>query len=455
MAEATSAPPTGTGQPGLPVRVAPGGPVAPAPQTPVQQTSAQQMPVALPSRDSFAAPAYRGSGSDFDYMRDMQQAMVNDRQGTSALLLFLIVGLLAAAAAWAYYSRLEEITRGDARIIASSREQVIQSLEGGILAEMLAREGDVVAAGQPLLRIDETKARSSYQEGYSKSISLKAAAARLRAESRGTELQFPPDVLGDAEVVKNETETYNARKFALDQSVATAASTRALIAREIAITQPMVAKGLVAETELLRLRRQFNDLQMQTQERVNKYRVDAANELGKVEAELAQTQEILTAREDQVKRTVVTAPVRGTVKNIRVNTRGGVIQPGQDIMEIVPLEDQLLVEAKIRPHDVAFLRPGLPATVKVTAYDYAIYGGLDGEVELISPDTLREERKAEEDSYYRVLVRTQSAMLHAGGKELPIIPGMTASVEIRTGEKTVMDYVLKPILKVREALRER
>ena len=406
-------------------------------------------------RSAFAEPTYRGSGSDFDFMRDMQQAMVNDRQGGAFLLLLLMIGLLASAAVWANYSRLEEITRGDARIIASSREQVIQSLEGGILQEMMVREGDVVAAGQPLLRIDETKARSSYQEGYSKAIGLKAAAARLRAESRGTRLVFPPEVLEDPEVVKNETDTYNARKFALDQAVATATSSRALIAREIAITEPMVNKGLVAETELLRLKRQFNDLQAQSQERVSKYRIDAANELSKVESELAQTQEVLTARQDQVKRTVVAAPVRGTVKNIRLNTRGGVIQPGEDIMEIVPLEDKLLVEAKIRPHDVAFLRPGLPATVKITAYDYAIYGGLDGHVELISPDTLREEKKAEEESYYRVLVRTTNSALTAGGKELPIIPGMTASVEIRTGEKTVMDYVLKPVLKVREALRER
>jgi len=411
--------------------------------------------VAVRNRSAFAEPAYRGSGTDFDFMRDMQQAMVNDRQGGALLLLLLMIGLLVSAAVWANYSRLEEITRGDARIIASSREQVIQSLEGGILQEMMVHEGDVVTAGQALLRIDETKARSSYQEGYSKAIGLKAAAARLRAESRGTPLAFPPEVLADKEIVKNETDTYNARKFALDQAVTTANSSRALIAREIAITAPMVDKGLVAETELLRLKRQFNDLQAQSQERVNKYRVDAANELSKIESELAQTEEVLTARQDLVKRTVVNAPVRGTVKNIRMNTRGGVIQPGESIMEIVPLEDKLLVEAKIRPHDVAFLRPGLPATVKITAYDYSIYGGLDGHVELISPDTLREEKRAEEESYYRVLVRTTNSVLTAGGKELPIIPGMTASVEIRTGEKSVMDYVLKPVLKVREALRER
>ena len=415
-----------------------GGPVAP-----------------LADRSAFADPDYRGSGRDFDFMRDMQQAMVNDRQGGALLLLLLMLGLLVSAAVWASVSRLEEITRGDARIIPSSREQVIQSLEGGILQEMMVREGDIVTPGQSLLRIDETKAKSSYQEGYSKLIALKAAAARLRAESRATKLEFPKDVLLDPDIVRNETDTYNARKQALDQAVATASSSRALIAREISITGPMVEKGLVAEIELLRLKRQFNDLQAQTQERISKYRVDAANELSKIESELAQTQEILTAREDQVQRTVVAAPVRGTVKNIRMNTRGGVIPPGGDIMEIVPLEDKLLVEAKIRPHDVAFLRPGLPATVKITAYDYSIYGALDGHVELISPDTLREERKSEEESYYRVLVRTTNSVLRSGGTELPIIPGMTASVEIRTGEKTVMDYILKPVLKVREALRER
>lgn len=415
-------------------------------------------PVAVAAdRAAFLAP-YRGSGrggNDFDFMRDMQQAMVNDRQRSSALLLVLMIALLASAIAWAHYSRIEEITRGEARIIPSSREQLIQSLEGGILAEMLAREGQIVEAGQPLLRIDETKARSSFQEGRSKALSLQATAARLRAESRGTALAFPPEVLNEREVVKNETEIYNARKSALDQATATSRSSRELIQREIAITEPMVAKGLVAETDLLRLRRQLNDLNAQSQERVSKYRVDAANELTRVETELAQTQEALTARQDQVLRTVIHAPVRGTVKNIKMNTRGGVIQPGQDILAIVPLEDQLLVEAKIRPHDVAFLRPGLPATVKISAYDYSIYGGLDGTVELISPDTLRDERKAEDDSYYRVLVRTRASTLRQGDKELPIIPGMTATIEIRTGEKSVLDFVLKPVLKVREAMRER
>jgi len=181
--------------------------------------------------------------------------------------------------------------------------------------------------------------------------------------------------------------------------------------------------------------------------------------LTRLQSELAQSKENVGAREDVMNRTVIRAPVRGTVKNIRVNTVGGVIQQGSDIMEIVPLEDQLLVEAKIRPSDVAFIRPGLHATVKVSAYDYAIYGGLDGEVELLSPDTLKDEEKQRQGradtTYYRMMVRTDKAELHAGGKSFPIMPGMTASVEVRTGEKSVLSYLLKPVLKVREAFRER
>ena len=262
-------------------------------------------------------------------------------------------------------------------------------------------------------------------------------------------------MLADASLLRNETETYQAKRRGVEQSAAAIRRSKELLAREIDMTAPMVARGLVAEVELLRMRRQANELDLQIAERFNKYRSDAANELNRVQAELGQITGVLTARQDQVDRTVIRAPVRGTIKNIRVNTLGGVIQPGQDIMEIVPLEDQLLVEAKVRPGDVAFLRPGLPAKVKLSAYDYTVYGALDGTLELISPDTLREERKGEDDTYYRVLVRTRKSVLQAGGKDLPIIPGMTASVEIRTGEKSVLDYLLKPALRVREALRER
>lgn len=392
---------------------------------------------------------------DLAWASDMQQALLGERSRASGVALVLMGAALVAGLAWAAFSRVEEITKGEARIIPSSREQVIQSLEGGILQELRVREGDVVEAGQPLLRIDPTKADASFNEGRSKEISLRATIARLEAESRGTRLAFPPEVAAERDIVRNETQAYLARRQALEQSTATLKRSKALLEREIAMTQPMVERGLVAEVELLRMQRQFNELDLQVSERNNKYRAEAAAELSRSEGELAQVTGLLAARKDQVDRTVIRAPLRGTVKNVRVNTIGGVIQPGQDIMEIVPLEEQLLVEAKIAPREVAFLRPGLPAKVKLTAYDYTVYGALDGTVELISPDTLREERKSEEASYYRVLVRTTKSALSVGGRDLPIIPGMTATVEVRTGEKSVLDYLLKPVLRSREALRER
>jgi membrane fusion protein, adhesin transport system len=401
------------------------------------------------------AQVSRSKRDDQIYATELRQAMVSERTLSAGITLLFLILLVAAALAWAATSHLEEITKGNARIIPTSREQLVQSLEGGIVAEIMVKEGQVVDKGQPLVRIDATKAKSAFAEGRTKAIGLKASAARLRAEARGTPLEFPADVSSDAEVTRNERNTYNTKKIALDQSVITLKSSRDLIKRELAITEPMVDKGLVAEVEVLRMRRQVNDLDLQIQERTNKYRSDAATELAKVESELGQTSDALTARADQVKRTIIGASVRGTVKNIKINTVGGVVQPGQDIMEIVPLEEQLLVEAKIRPHEVAFLRPGLPATIKISAYDYAIYGGLLGHVELISPDTMKEERKSEDDTYYRVLVRTDSSTLKSDGKALAIMPGMTATVEIKTGEKTVLDYLLKPVLKVREALRER
>jgi membrane fusion protein, adhesin transport system len=411
-------------------------------------------PTALTSLGS-QAQVSRSRRDDQIYATELKQAMVSERTLGAGVTILFLFALLACALWWASVSRLEEITRGNARVIPTSREQLVQSLEGGIVAALLVKEGQVVEKGQALVRIDATKAQSAFAEGRTKALALKATASRLRAEARGSALEFPSDVLRDAELLRNEKSTFEARKTALDESVGTLKASRDLLRKELAITEPMVDKGLVAEVEVLRMRRQVNEIELQIQERINKYRAEAAAELAKVESELGQTSEALTARADQVKRTIIGASVHGTVKNIKINTIGGVVQPGQDIMEIVPLEEQLLVEAKIRPHEVAFLRPGLPATVKISAYDYAIYGGLQGHIELISPDTLREERKTEDDTYYRVLIRTDASSLRSAGKDLPIMAGMTASVEIKTGEKTVLDYLLKPVLKVREAMRER
>jgi len=220
------------------------------------------------------------------------------------------------------------------------------------------------------------------------------------------------------------------------------------------ITEPMVAKGLAPEVEAIKLQRQLSEVDLQIAERVNRFRADASTELVKVEAELAQVTEQLMARKDQMERTLIRAPMRGTVKNIRINTNGGVIQPGQDILELVPLDDRLLVEVKIRPSEVAFLRQGLPALVKLSAYDSQIYGSLKGTVQFISPDTLKEDRRPEEENYYRVVVATEQAHLEHQGKHLPVIPGMTAVVDIITGHRTVANYMLKPVLRLKEAFRE-
>ena len=396
---------------------------------------------------------------DAAFMNDIQESLLAQTTPGSKLVLYLILGVVVSGLVWASYARVEEITQAEARIISMSREQVIQSLEGGILAHMYVREGAVVEKGEVLLKIDPTRARSSYREALSKVIGLRASITRLRAEAYQTPLDFDDMVKQDPSLVAQETQAFNARQRALNESVSALERSHTLTLREIRMAEPLAAKGLMSEVELLRMRRQANDIQSQIVERTNKFRADANSELSRMEMELGQTNENLVGRADIVDRTTVTAPVRGTVKNVRVNTIGGVIQPGENILEIVPLEEQLLVEGKIRPSDVAFLHPGLPATVKITAYDYAIYGGLKGVVQYISPDTLKDDQKAAagraDDTYYRVLVLTDSSTLETGGKSLPIIPGMLASMEIRTGEKTILDYLLKPVFKAREAFRER
>jgi adhesin transport system membrane fusion protein len=399
------------------------------------------------------------SAGDAAFMNDVQESLLTQSAPGSMLVMYVIGAILVVGLAWAKFARVEEVTNGEGTIISKSREQVIQSLEGGILEQLDVREGDIVKKGQVLAKIDPTRAETSYREAWSKQIGLKATIARLRAEAYSQPLVFPDDVKGVPEVVKQETLAYNARRRALEDSVAALEKSYALSMREIGMAEPLSAKGLISEVELLRMRRQANEMRSQIVDRRNRYQADANSELIKLELELAQTSETVVGRADVLQRTTVVAPVYGTVKNIRVNTIGGVIQPGEHIMEIVPLEDQLLVEARIKPSDVAFLHPGQPATVKVTAYDFGIYGGLKGKVEHISPDTLKDDQKAAagrpDATYYRVLVLTESSALQAGGKTLPILPGMVATVDIRTGEKTILDYLLKPIFKAREAFRER
>lgn len=398
---------------------------------------------------------------DLEFLQNMREAMVTQKTPVSQIMLWIVAIIIITAIFWAKYSVVEEVTVGDGVVIPASREQMIQSLEGGILEEMNVREGDIVDKDQILARIDRTRAGAAHREGVSKVLGLKGTVARLRAEAYGSPLKFPDDVLSVHSIVRDETQAFNARKQALDESIAGLKHSLFLAENEIRMSEPLMRKGLMSEVELLRMRRQANDFRLQITERYNKYRSEANVELTRLESELSQAVENVAAREDVMNRTTVVAPVRGTVKNIKVTTIGGVIPQGGDIMTIIPLDDQLVIEAKVKPSDVAFLRPGLPAMVKITAYDFAIYGGLIGKVELISPDTIQDEEsirqgKGKADAtFYRVYIRTDKAELQVKDKVFPIIPGMIARAEIRTGEKTILDYILKPVLKAREAFRER
>ncbi|ARU90812.1 hemolysin secretion protein D [Pseudomonas sp. M30-35] len=391
-------------------------------------------------------------------MNDVRASLLAQKTPKSKLVLQLIGVLFVSMMVWAYFARVEEITQGEAKVISKSREQVIQNLEGGILAEMDVSEGEVVEKGQVLLKLDPTRSSSNYKETLSKVTGLQAAIDRLTAESYNKPLIFSKSIT-DEDIIKQETDAYNSRKHDLDESIKALKQSYQLIMKEVNLASPLVKKGLMSEVELLRTRRQATDLLSQVVERESKFRADANSQLANLQLELSQAQESLIGRKDVLSRTTIYAPVKGTIKDIRVNTRGGVIQPGEPIMNIVPLEDQLLVQAKIKPSDVAFLHPGLPATVKITAYDFSIYGGLKGIVQQISPGTMKDEDKQArgrpDDTYYQVMVLTDSSSLHVKDKVLPIIPGMIARVEIKTGEKTILDYLLKPIYKAREAFRER
>jgi adhesin transport system membrane fusion protein len=402
----------------------------------------------------------RIQSKDLKLLNDLNAALQTEQHTGLFWTISLLFVLLVVFVFWAYHSPVEEVTRGQGSVIPTSREQILQSLDPGTIKEMLVKEGDVVEKGQILLRLDDTRSSAILRESKAKVENLEAMAARLRAESYATSIQFPA---GIGESLKHrERAAYTARRRAVEDAVAGLQSSKSMLDREISITAPMVAEGVMSEVELLRMRRQSSDLALQIAEKRNQYAADANNELVRVESELAQAKENMAMRADPVDRSLIRAPLRGIVKNIKINTVGGVVQAGQDIMEIVPLNDKLLVEAYIRPQDVAFVHPGLAAIVKITAYDYALYGGLEGKVTLISPDTLRDKTRPSElnlnpeEAYYRILVEThQNSLRDKNGKVMPIIPGMIASVDVKTGEKTIFQYLIKPITRMKQALQER
>ena len=401
--------------------------------------------------------------------------------------------VLAALLLWAALAQVDEVTRGDARVIPSRQLQVVQSFDGGVVAEILVREGQVVEAGQLLLRVDETRATSGVRESAAQGVALRARTARLRALAEGK--PFLPPTATNAEetrTIEEERRLYEARLSELStqlsinhqqlaqrqQELAEMQARRnsaqhglELAQQELAQTRPLLATGAVSQVDILRLEREvtknrgddeqataqiarvqaaIGESQRKAQETELIFRSEARRDLAEAMGKLNALNEGAVALADRVNKAQVKSPVRGRVQRLLANTVGGVVQPGKDIVEIVPLDDSLVLEARVQPKDIAFIVPGQAATVKFSAYDFSIYGGLDASVENISPDTIVDERG---NAFYLVRVRTKKAGFN---DKLPIIPGMTAEVDVLTGKKSVLSYLLKPVLKVQAyALRER
>lgn len=435
---------------------------------------------------------------DLEYMSDTSAAMLQGAPVKHHFILIVSALFLLVALLWANFAVLDVVTVGQGKVIPSRNIQTIQNLEGGIVKDIRVKVGEIVQNGQILMVIDDTRFLSNMKENDTQIASLRTKILRLTAETTDQPLVFSEDLKKNfLQFVNAETNLYESRKnelsiklnilredmeskrqelVAAKDKVARLQQSLTLVTKELDLTRPLVKDGAVSEVELLRLERTVNDMQSdlnQTQLSIPKlesniqgalskmeelqisFKTEALNDLNTARGEFSKLSETNKAAEDRVLRTVVRSPVRGTVNQIKVNTIGGIVQPGQDLFEIVPLDDSLLIEADIRPSDIGFLRPGLPAKVKISAYDFSIYGGLEGIVEHISADTIKDEKG---NSFYQIRVRTvgRNYLIGKQRERLQIIPGMSATVDILTGHKTVLEYLLKPIIKAKhDAMRER
>lgn len=433
---------------------------------------------------------------DIDFMSEQNAASLLWPRFFSHALLWGILAFVVIALIWASLATVDEITEATGKVVPSSQIQVIQNLEGGIVSKTFVQVGQVVKKGQLLMQLDETRFASSDKENQGKLDSLQAKIARLTAEAYNKPYEPPSQLLKEKpEIVEHERSLYMARQQELQANIsvlqqqagqrsqeiyekkareAQLQQSLKLVTQELTITRPLMQQGVVSEVEVLRLERQVNDLKgdlestriaiprlsASVQEMRNrieginmKFRSDAMTELSQARNEFASSSAIDIAIGDRLARTSIRSPVNGIIKQIKVNTVGGVTQPGMELMEIVPIEDNLLIEARVRPSDIAFLRPGQEAMVKISAYDFSIFGGFPAVLELISADTITNEKG---DAFYLITVRTKANTLTKSKEQMPIIPGMLATVDIKTGKKTILDFILKPIIKTKErALRER
>lgn len=436
----------------------------------------------------------RDKQQDGDFDASADWAIAEHSPKGARITIWLSVAAVFILLIWAALAQLDEVTRGEGKVIPSRQIQILQSLDGGIVSEILVREGQAVKSGDLLLKVDPTRMESSLRENQSQYLSLLAKSARLRALAEGSRFVPPPEVVQqDPDIVSQEKDLYESKRAELDATIGVARQQQAqrsqelisvrakreqaaqsytLTAKELEMTRPLAKSGAVSDVELLRLERDvaryrgerdsatsdIPRLEAAVAEATRKiqeveltFRNLARSELSETNAKLNALQETSTGLKDRVKQTEIRSPVNGTVKQLKVNTVGGVVQPGKDVIELVPSDDALLLEARVLPRDIAFLRPGQKALVKFTAYDFAIYGGLEATLEQIGADSVVDEKG---NAYFVVRVRTLSSTI--GPQRLPIIPGMVAEVDILTGKKSVLSYLLKPILRAQsKAMTER
>lgn len=373
-----------------------------------------------------------------------------------SLIIWATLLMIVILVVWASFAKIDQVTRASATVIASARTQEIQAVDEGVLSELLVKEGDEVKKGDLLAVLEEERAKAALGNSQSKVAALQARVSRLEAEIFDKPLKFPEQVQKYPEYIQNQTELYNRRRMAIEQDVLSLESMLKLAKQELSLNEPLLKYGDVSQADVIKLKRQVADIEAQITNKRNKYFEEAQTELTKAQEELQAEQEQLRDRVQVLEEKRLFAPTDGKVNNIEVTTIGGVVKPGETIMQLLPTSSDLVVEAKVKPMDIAYVKEGQKASVKLDAYDFSIFGAMDGEVIYISPDTLMEKTAQGEEPYYRVQIRIAGAQYANRSKDIVIKPGMTASVDIKAMERTVLSYLTKPITKtLSEGLGER
>ncbi|WP_419419541.1 HlyD family type I secretion periplasmic adaptor subunit [Legionella sp. D16C41] len=402
---------------------------------------------------------------DEEFISDSKSALLSKTTLAANGILFIVLLLIICGIVWSYFGMIDDVVIGEGKVIPSSEVKIIQSLDGGIINKILVQEGEIVKPNQVLVVIDDTRYKADYRNGYDKYLALSATVARLTAQAYGqTSINFSAELKQKApETVERETRLFNTALSSLNSELANLQHYLELAKEHTKMYEQLTDKGYVSKAEYIRTQETMAEIQQKIIEKKNQYQNTAWSDLNQRKAELASLIDELASLKDKMVRTQLLSPVYGVVKKINIKTEGGVANPGAEILEIVPLTDKLLIEARVTPKDIAFIHIGQKVSVKITAYDYTIYGSLDGIITYISADTIAEtdqgsarKSSATAITYYMVRVQTNKNYLGNAKHKLPIIPGMTASIFIKTGKKSVLDYLLKPIFKAKEeALGER